>query len=103
MNYKPVASLKEIPPGETLVVEVGNQEILLCHIVNEGIYAIDNLCTHDDGPLDGGEFFDHCVECPRHGARFDVRTGAVLRMPAITPVRSYVVKVDDNRVLIAVE
>lgn len=103
MNYKPVASLKEIPPGETLVVEVGNLEILLCHIAEEGIYAIDNLCTHDDGPLDGGEFFDHCVECPRHGARFDVRTGAVLRMPAVTAVRSYAVKVEDNRVLIAVE
>ena len=103
MTYKSVASLKEIPPGATLVVEVGDQEILLCHIADEGIYAIDNLCSHDDGPLDGGEFFDHCVECPRHGARFDVRTGAVLRMPAITALRSYPVKVEDSRVLIAVE
>jgi 3-phenylpropionate/trans-cinnamate dioxygenase ferredoxin subunit len=101
--YKQVASLKEIPPGATLVVEVGTQEILLCHVADEGIYAIDNLCTHDDGPLDGGEFFDHCVECPRHGARFDVRTGAVLRMPAITAVQSYAVKVEENRVLIAIE
>jgi 3-phenylpropionate/trans-cinnamate dioxygenase ferredoxin subunit len=101
--YKPVATLNEIPPGETLVVEVGDQEILLCHVADDGIYAIDNICTHDDGSLDGGEFFDHCVECPRHGARFDVRTGAVLRMPAVTPVQSYPVKVVDNSVFIAVE
>jgi 3-phenylpropionate/trans-cinnamate dioxygenase ferredoxin subunit len=54
----------------------------------------------DAGPLDGGDFFDHCVECPRHGARFDVRTGAVLRMPAVTPVESYYVDVEGEDVYI---
>jgi 3-phenylpropionate/trans-cinnamate dioxygenase ferredoxin subunit len=95
-----VASLNEIPPGETLVVDVKDLEILLCHVPEEGIYAIDNICTHDAGPLDGGAFFDHCVECPRHGARFDVRTGAVLRLPAVTPVESYHAEIEGEDVYI---
>lgn len=103
MTYTPVATLNEIPAGETLVVEVGDQEILLCHIADDGIYAIDNICTHDGGTLDGGDIIGTCVECPRHGARFDVRTGAAVRMPAIEAVQHYEVKIEANRVLIAVD
>jgi 3-phenylpropionate/trans-cinnamate dioxygenase ferredoxin subunit len=63
-------------------------------------YAIDDVCTHDGGPLDQGEIFDDQIECPRHGARFDVRTGKALTLPAIFPIKTYPVKVEGQDILI---
>ena len=59
----------------------------------DGYYAMDDLCTHDGGPLAEGILDGDVIECPRHGARFDVKTGAVLCLPAVTPVPVYDVKV----------
>jgi 3-phenylpropionate/trans-cinnamate dioxygenase ferredoxin component len=97
-----VARTAEIPPGEARVFEV---EGLALAVANVGgtFYAIDNLCTHDDGPLGSGKLCGSAIECPRHGARFDVRTGAVLRMPAAFPVKSYPTRVEGDRILIEVE
>lgn len=101
-DYRPVAKTRDVPEGETYVVEVGNKEILLCHVEGEGIYAIDNICTHDYGALDAGELDGYCVECPRHGAKFDVRTGEVKALPAVVPVKSYPVRVEGEQVLIEI-
>ena len=92
-----VADVAEIPdPGKTLV-EVDGEMIALFH-VGGVFYAIDDVCTHDGGPLADGELRDHKIACPRHGAKFDIRTGAALSMPAVRPTRAHDVKVDDGGV-----
>ncbi len=96
------AKLADVPPGTVKVVEPDDQEIALCN-VDGHIYAIANFCTHDDAPLDQGSLDGHAIECPRHGARFDVRTGSVLALPAILPLPTYQVKVQNGDIFIEVE
>ena len=92
-----VAAVAEIPdPGKTLV-EVDGEMVALFH-VDGAFHAIDDVCTHDGGPLADGELRDHKIACPRHGAKFDIRTGAALSMPAVRPTRSHDVKVEDDGV-----
>jgi len=80
-----VAKLSEIAPGTTRRVVVDSMEVLLCNVDGK-IYAIEDVCTHDGGPLDQGELEGECVVCPRHGATFDVRTGDALTLPAVLPL-----------------
>lgn len=100
-DFVKVAEVDELPPGERILVEVNGEFVAVFNVGGE-FYAIADICTHDDGPLADGELYDHVIECPRHGATFDIRTGDVLSFPAITPVPSYEVKVDGNDVLVAV-
>lgn len=97
-----VARTDEVPEGEARVFEVGDVSIALCN-VGGSFHAIENTCTHDGGPLGEGELDGAVIECPRHGARFDVRTGAVLRMPAIVSVQSFATKVEGSEVFVALE
>ena len=71
--------------------------------LDDGFYAIDDTCTHAEASLSEGEVYDGVVECPLHGAEFDIRTGKNLTLPAVTPVRSYPVKVEEGDILIQVE
>jgi len=71
-------------------------DTVLIFNVGGRLFAIADLCTHDDGPLGDGLLSDHDIECPRHGARFDIRTGKALCLPAVTDVPSYAVKVEDG-------
>jgi len=71
--------------------------------VNGEIYAIEDVCTPDGGPLGEGEVLDFEVECPRHGARFDVRTGKVAAFPAVVGVKTFPVKVEGSEVKVALE
>ncbi|HLW38600.1 MAG TPA: non-heme iron oxygenase ferredoxin subunit [Candidatus Eremiobacteraceae bacterium] len=96
-----VARADEIPEGKVKVVEVEGRRIALCNY-GGNIYAIDDVCTHDRGPLGQGELIGNEIECPRHGARFDVTTGRVVRLPAVRPVRTYPVHVTDGVVSIEV-
>ena len=90
-----VAATSEIPdPGKTLV-EVDGEMIALFHADGQ-FYAIDDVCTHDGGPLADGELRNPTIACPRHGAKFDIRTGAALTMPAVRPTRAHDVKVEDG-------
>jgi 3-phenylpropionate/trans-cinnamate dioxygenase ferredoxin subunit len=86
-----VATESEIAEGQAIVVDAGERRLAVCR-AGGAVYAIDDICTHDGGPLGEGELFGYEIECPRHGARFDVRTGAVTRMPAVRPVRTYPVE-----------
>ena len=92
-----VIDVAEVPdPGKTLV-EVEGEMVAVFH-VGGTFYALDDVCTHDGGPLADGELRDHKIACPRHGAKFDIRTGAALSMPAVRPTRAHNVKVEDGGV-----
>lgn len=94
-----IARVEDIPPGERLWYEFEEETVVVFNI--GGIfYCIADLCTHDGGPLEDGEL-DGCeVECPRHGARFDVRTGKALCLPATSPVPTFAVKVEDGDIYV---
>lgn len=103
MTIEQVGNLDEIEPGTARVVEVGGQSIALCRVEDGDLYAIENRCTHDDGPLGEGELEGDRIECPRHGALFDVTTGRAVTLPAIGKVRCFAVSVDDGRVQVEVD
>jgi len=102
MSYERVAPTLDVPAGQVRVFAVGGHSIALAN-VDGAYYAIDNLCTHDGGPLGEGTLAGGEVECPRHGARFDVRSGAVRALPAVRPVRSYPVRIEGDEVSVDVE
>ncbi len=101
MTLETIAKVSDTPPGTISVHEVGDLRIALCN-VNGRFYAIDDICTHDGGPLDQGELLDNLVECPRHGARFDVTTGRPMTLPAVRPVTTYKVAIDGDDVRIEI-
>jgi 3-phenylpropionate/trans-cinnamate dioxygenase ferredoxin subunit len=90
-----VAAVEEVPPGERLVVEIGRKWVAVFNI-NGVYYAIEDVCTHDDGPLAEGELTGTTIECPRHGACFDVTNGKVLSAPAVVDVATYPVRVQGS-------
>ena len=96
-DWTTAAKTGEIPVGQLKPVEVGGKRLLICHTA-DGFYAIDDTCTHDDGPLVDGWLDGDAIECPRHGARFEVKTGAVLCLPAPLPIRSYPVQVEGEEI-----
>jgi len=98
----PAARAADVPEGQAGVFEVNGLRIALCKVGSK-IYAVEDLCTHDDGPLGEGKLYGHAIECPRHGARFDVRDGSVLRMPAAFPVRTFPVQEKDGQVFVEIE
>jgi metal-sulfur cluster biosynthetic enzyme/nitrite reductase/ring-hydroxylating ferredoxin subunit len=96
-EFERVIDVGEVPdPGKTLV-DVEGEMIALFHVGGQW-FAIDDVCTHDGGPLADGELRDHKIACPRHGAKFDIRTGAALTMPAVRPTRAHETKVEDGGV-----
>jgi len=102
MAYRRVARVGDIPPGQMLFLEVEDEEIVLCN-VNGEFWAVANVCSHDGGTLSEGLLLGHQIECPRHGARFDVRTGEVKALPAVVPIPAYDVKVEGDDILVDVE
>lgn len=92
-----VARPEDIPEGESRAYEVGGEWIALSKVEGE-IHAVEDLCPHDMGPLGDGCLEGHEIICPRHGARFDVRTGKVLCLPALADIRSFPVKVEGGNV-----
>ena len=99
MSAHRVAALSEIPPGTTHRIELAGFGVLLCN-VDGNVYAIEDVCTHDGGPLDQGELEGACVVCPRHGATFDVRTGDALTLPAVLPLMTFDVSIEGDDVFV---
>jgi 3-phenylpropionate/trans-cinnamate dioxygenase ferredoxin subunit len=92
-----VARAGEIPPGTSRIVRLDDQPVAVFHL-EDGWYAIEDVCTHDGGPVAEGRLEGSIIECPRHGAKFDVRTGAALTFPAVSPVATYAVRVVGDEV-----
>ena len=100
-DFVRVASVDEIPDPSSLLVEVGERLVAVIHAAGH-FYALDDVCTHDGGPLSEGPVdpVELSIACPRHGAKFDLATGAALTMPATKPTVAHDVKVEGNVVLV---
>ena len=94
--YK-VAKPIDIPDGERLFFVLEKHPIVLYSIKGE-YYAMEDLCTHDQGPIGSGELDGDVIICPRHGARFDVHTGKVLSFPAVEDVPVFPVRLNEEYV-----
>lgn len=99
-----VCRLDELPPGAIRVVEADDWEIGVFNCNGE-ILAMEDRCSHDDGMLVDGEFDpERCtIECPRHGSRFDLRTGTPRTLPAYVPVETFPVRVEDGLIKLEVD
>ena len=98
-DFHPVAKTTDIPdPGKQLV-EVDERLVVLFHVGGK-FYCLDDVCTHDDGPLSEGAMEDCTISCPRHGAKFDIRDGRALTMPAVRATASHEVKIQGDQVFV---
>ncbi|MCH7746029.1 MAG: non-heme iron oxygenase ferredoxin subunit [Chloroflexi bacterium] len=98
-NFVKVASASDLPVGEIMVVDIGDERILLSNIEGE-FYAINEACSHARGPLADGPVDGAEVECPWHGSRFSLKTGEATNSPAVKSVPCYAVRVDGDDVLV---
>jgi metal-sulfur cluster biosynthetic enzyme/nitrite reductase/ring-hydroxylating ferredoxin subunit len=100
-QFTPVAHAADLADKGRMVVEVEERLLVLIR-VGDDYFALDDVCTHDDGPLSEGAVDDHSIACPRHGAKFDVRTGAALTMPATRPTQAHDVEVRDGQIYVRI-
>ena len=87
----------EIPDGKRLFVEIDNLPIVIFR-VGGALFAIADECSHDEGPLGDGDLDGYEVICPRHGARFDIRTGKALALPGVVDIPAYPVRVVNHQI-----
>lgn len=99
LKFVEIAPASELPNGERLFLELEGRAIVLFNIAGQ-LFAIGDVCTHDDGPLGDGDLEGFNIVCPRHGAEFDVRTGRVMQMPAVVDIPAYPVKIVDEMIQI---
>ncbi len=99
-----VCPLNELGPGEMRLVEHDDLEIGVFNCAGT-VYAIEDRCSHDDGPLVEGELDEAActIECPRHGSLFDLKTGKPLTLPAYVPVDTFPVIIEDETIKVEVE
>ena len=99
-----ICPVSELPPGGMRLVEWEDLEIAVFNCKGE-ILAIEDRCSHDNGPLVEGELDqgDCTVECPRHGSRFDLKTGQPKTLPAYVPVDTFPVIIEDKTIKLEVE
>jgi 3-phenylpropionate/trans-cinnamate dioxygenase ferredoxin subunit len=101
VEFVAVAEVDEIPNGERIFVEIDEYNIVVFNIAGQ-LFAIGDVCSHDDGPVGEGEIEEFEIICPRHGAHFDVRSGEVLSLPAIVDIPAYPVRVRDGQIEVGV-
>ena len=99
LEYLTVATVDELEDGGRLIFEIDGSPIALFNIAGE-YFAIADVCSHDDGPVAEGEITGHEVECPRHGARFEIKTGKALTLPAVVDIPAYPVRVEGDEIQI---
>jgi len=101
IEYVPVATVSDLPEGERLFVEIDDLELVVFNIA--GVYfAIGDVCSHDDGPVGEGDIDDYEVICPRHGARFDIRSGKVNSLPAVVDIPAYPARVIGDQIEVGI-
>jgi 3-phenylpropionate/trans-cinnamate dioxygenase ferredoxin subunit len=98
-NWIKTLKVADVAEGQARVFNAQGQRIAICH-AEGNFYAIDDLCTHDGGPLGEGEMEGHFIRCPRHYAKFDVRTGKACTLPAVGYVATFPVKIEGDDILV---
>jgi 3-phenylpropionate/trans-cinnamate dioxygenase ferredoxin subunit len=98
-HYTPVASLKDLKTSKLLCVKPEGLRIALAYVDGK-VFAVDDMCSHEDASLSKGSLHGECVKCPLHGSRFDLNTGAALDEPAEEPVKTYPVKIEGDNILV---
>jgi 3-phenylpropionate/trans-cinnamate dioxygenase ferredoxin subunit len=101
-KFHPALALAELPQGRMRCVPVAGREVLICH-TKEGVFAVDNICTHAFARMDEGRLRGVRLICPLHGASFDVRDGRVLGAPASRPLPRHAVRVVEGMIEVALE
>jgi 3-phenylpropionate/trans-cinnamate dioxygenase ferredoxin component len=92
-----VANIQDLPVNGRLFLEIDEERLILFNIAGD-VYAISDVCSHDDGPLGDGELEGYEIICPRHGARFDVQTGKATLLPAVVDIPAYPVRIIGDQI-----
>lgn len=99
-QFVKVCAVADLPDQGAVAVEVNGSPIAIVRTQGE-VFAVRDVCSHDELTLSDGDVYDYTIECPAHGSCFDVRTGAVTQWPARDPVITYPAKVEDGHVLVS--
>jgi 3-phenylpropionate/trans-cinnamate dioxygenase ferredoxin subunit len=101
VDFVPVAAEGDLPNGQRIFVDVDDLSIVVFNIAGT-YFAIGDICSHDNGPVGEGEVDGNEIICPRHGARFDIRTGSATALPAVLDIPAYPVRVNDGQIEVGV-
>ena len=101
VEFLEIAPVDQVPDGERMFIEVEGKSIVIFNLAGT-LFAIGDVCSHDNGPVGDGEIEEYEVICPRHGARFDIRTGKATSLPAVVDIPSYPVRVVEGMIEIGV-
>jgi len=101
-DFQLACPIQDVPENGMLLVEMDDRLVIVFHCEGN-YYCIDDVCTHDGGPLSDGELEGCQITCPRHGAKFDVTNGKALTMPATQNTASHEVKLDDGNVYVKIK
>lgn len=99
-NFQFAASLQEVGPGKLYRASIENRMILLANVDGK-VFAVDDMCSHEDASLYLGALKGECIKCPLHGSRFDLNTGEPLDEPADEPIQTYAVKIDGDSIYVS--
>ncbi|MBI81981.1 MAG: biphenyl 2,3-dioxygenase [Planctomycetaceae bacterium] len=94
-GFVKVASTQDVPDGGKTYIEIEDRLVVLFQVDGD-FYCLDDVCTHDGDLLGEGKLHGYELACPRHGAKFDIRTGRALTMPATEPTAVHEVKVEGD-------
>lgn len=100
-HYIKVASLDDLSTRKLMRVQSGDSQICLAYVEGK-VFAVDDMCSHEDASLSKGSLHGECVKCPLHGSRFDLNNGEALDEPAEDKIKTYAVKIEENDILIAI-
>lgn len=101
LDFVEIAPASELPNGERLFVDLGDKPIVIFNIAGQ-LFAIGDVCTHDDGPLGDGVIEGDNIVCPRHGGEFEIRTGKAVQLPVVVDIPAYPVQVRDGNIFVGI-
>lgn len=97
VEYLELIPLNQLPEGERIFLEVAGRSIVIFNLAGK-LFAIGDICSHDNGPVGDGEIQGTEIICPRHGARFDIRSGKATALPAVVDIPAYPVRVAEGMI-----
>jgi len=97
--YVKVCKYEDLKEDQT-VIEIEGKNVLLIKL-DGNVYALENKCTHERLPLNGGDIYDGQIQCPHHGARYEIKSGRATQFPAVMDMKTYDVKIENDDVLVA--